>query len=376
MTQNLVVVGPGTVWIAEDHLLALVAFLDGLHCELEQIVSGLLHCERLWAERLEDSLFSADSSRLRALRLSLESLIQDATWLRHALVSYARETADQERARVHTFDVPRDRAFAFLMVSLSGEFPETDFSSWGIPQAAQSLLGPGLAEPEVRVVERHDPVVVQQASSIAERVGRIPPGETPIRIERFVSADGSFDTDVYIAGTEDWGVGISGGAFNMRSNLALVGGMSAASMVAVGAAMKQVGVRPGDRVTFVGHSQGGLIATRLAESGQYETTGLVTVGAPLGAFPVTGDYPAVTVSHTDDVVPGLAGHQRPTKAVGIEAASGAQLGDVLGAHSRERYLHTAEAADRSPAAAQFGDWSGSARQAQASLFTATRLPPG
>jgi hypothetical protein len=47
---------------------------------------------------------------------------------------------------------------------------------------------------------------VVQASSVEERIRRIPPSHTPIRIERYSEDGGRISTEVFIAGTSDWGV--------------------------------------------------------------------------------------------------------------------------------------------------------------------------
>jgi len=123
-----------------------------------------------------------------------------------------------------------------------GEPPEIPFERWGVQEAAQALVGtPGPHRLEVTAVTGAKVGAVQRGTNIADRVGRIPDGETPIRIERYVSALGHTETDVYLAGTQEWSVGTSAEPFDMESNLALVAGVSAASMVAVEAAMRKSG---------------------------------------------------------------------------------------------------------------------------------------
>ena len=102
---------------------------------------------------------------------------------------------------------------------------------------------------------------------------------------------------MFIAGTNDWSLHSTDSAFDMSSNLALVAGVQAASLIATERAMADAGVTRNDRVVFVGHSQGGAVAATLAESGRYDTAGLFTVGAPTGTLPVTGSYPSLTVEH-------------------------------------------------------------------------------
>ena len=126
----------------------------------------------------------------------------------------------------------------------------------------------------------------------------------------------------------------------------------------------------------MGHSQGGIIAARLAESGQYTTTGLITAGAPLGSTPVTGSYKALVLSHSDDVVPGLAGHYEPTRAWRIERHSGGDTGDLTGAHSLKSYAKTAQQVDSSPGADLWGDWSGEQGETTPTFYAAKRKLSG
>jgi hypothetical protein len=201
----------------------------------------------------------------------------------------------------------------------------------------------------VTVTRVEGPASVAGAQSMAERIARIPGTQTPIRIERFELPGGLSHAEVYIAGTDEWSVGSGDSPFDMESNLALVAGIGAASVVATTQAMRLAGVRPGDSVSFVGHSQGGAVAITLAESGVYSTKSLVTVGSPSGTLPVRGNYPALVVEHTDDVVPSLGGERLATNATVILADSGQGPFDVVGAHSREGYLHTARRIDSSRA---------------------------
>ncbi|MBT5575704.1 MAG: hypothetical protein HOJ98_01065 [Microbacteriaceae bacterium] len=137
--------------------------------------------------------------------------------------------------------------------------------------------------------------------------------------------------------------------FDMESNVALVAGVPAASLLGVHRAMTRAGIKPGDAVTFTGHSQGGIIAARLAESGRYRTTGLLTVGSPLGTLAITGPYPALALRHTDDLVPRLGGSDRTSGVMVVERPSGAAPGDIVGAHERTGYHQTARDIDSSPA---------------------------
>ncbi|MER3390455.1 MAG: hypothetical protein RJQ01_10520 [Microcella sp.] len=195
--------------------------------------------------------------------------------------------------------------------------------------------------------------VTDAPGSVAERVRRIPDASAPVRVERY-DGPGGPHFEVYIAGTD--ATAPLGGAqpWDMASNVALVAGQDASSLQAVRSALAAAGATADSSVVFTGYSQGGAIATRLAESGEWATSGLVTVGAPSGDLPVLGGYPAIVVEHRDDLVPGLTGLRRETEALVVQgdapsAAPGPDGGStgVLAAHDLARYRATAERVDTS-----------------------------
>jgi pimeloyl-ACP methyl ester carboxylesterase len=137
--------------------------------------------------------------------------------------------------------------------------------------------------------------------------------------------------------------------------------------------MTRAGIKHGERVTFTGHSQGGMIAARLAESGTYRTTGLVVVGSPTGTLSATGGYPALALRHTDDVVPRLGGSDQGSGFTTIERASTSPIGDVVGAHKKSGYVQMARDLDSSPAVAHLPEIPNASGTAQARVFNAQRV---
>ena len=375
VSDELWVITPGTLWVSEDFVLSLASHLDGYALNLRQIRESVAHITVSERDPFTRALSSAPTGSLAPLVATLDALVEDARRLCNEVKQYAHNTAEQERARVQAWEVPRDRLIALIAVTIRGSDPARPFSSWDMAEAGQAALGEGGEHSiAVREIVQDETAPVERAVSLAERVSRIPEGDTPIRIETFSSESGADETDVYLAGTQSWSVGTSEDPFDMESNIALIAGISAASLVAVEAAMRRAGVTPGDRVSFVGHSQGGLIAARLAESGRYATTSLLTVGAPLGTAPLRGNYPALAIAHTDDVVPGLGGAAKPSGITRVETSSGAAPLDVAGAHSRDRYGATAERIDASPVRDSLPQWK-SSEMATARLFTAKRTSP-
>ena len=370
MSNGLIITTPGMLWVSADDIVALASAIHQVARDIEAVhgvVSRITVSER---DPFTEALRSVPALSLHPISVALGEMVREADSLGVALDRYASETADQERWRISSWEVPRERLLTLMTVIVGrGDVAEAARNG-DVSHAARALLGnAGPHWVRVDAVGGGESAVIR-ATSIAGRVGRIPEGDTPIRVERYQTAPGVWESDVYIAGTQDWGLGSSTDPFDMESNLALVAGVSAASLVAVHAAMRKAGVRSSDRVHYVGHSQGGLLASRVAESGRYVTGSVLTVGAPLGTAPASGEYPALAIAHTDDLVPGLAGAREPTGRTIVETHSGSAPLDVAAAHSREGYLHTAERVDESPARDSFPEWQGS--QGEAVTFSARR----
>jgi hypothetical protein len=234
------------------------------------------------------------------------------------------------------------------------------------PDSVARTAGAALALTAIAGVRGRDPVTISPGAravavappaGVAERVARIPRPERPVVIERYAGVGGSDRFEVYVGGTatlnSDGSPVVHGGhnPWDMASNLALVAEHESSSFQAVQLAMADAGVTTHTPVVFTGFSQGAAIATLLAESGDYATAGLVTIGAPTGGIPVTGAYPAIIIGHDDDPVTAVGGPQRVTNAVVVTATRGHEPwapGDpVVAGHSFSGYVETASRVDDS-----------------------------
>jgi hypothetical protein len=385
MPSGLTILTPGGLAMASEEVFVLMD-----QCRVMASV-----CDTsAWRLRMVGRMTPGVPSAVTALHHAKDEFEALAATL-HRL---ATQAAEQEASRARTLRDLRDRLLSTAVAgawwsgagkgeawvaSMTGSVPTTPRSqlrgredSAALDDAAAILAGHDGALPQVFVQAASLAHPIQPAQSMAERIARIPDTKTPIRIETYRLANGDTHAEVYIAGTHDWGVGSGHTPFDLESNLKLVAGRAAASVVATTQALRQAGVKPGDSVTFVGHSQGGAVATTLAESGVYRTTGLVTAGSPTGTLPVRGQYPAVMIEHTNDVVPGLGGGRLTTQATVVTRDSGHNRLDLLGAHSTISYEHTAALIDQSSApelAAMRGPVSAGDR-GQVVVFSATRQP--
>lgn len=176
---------------------------------------------------------------------------------------------------------------------------------------------------------------VRPPVSLADAASRIPPsgiGRPQVRVERYSTPSGGRSYAVYIAGTTDFGAH-SDEPFDMASNLAALADSDAGSYTATLDALEQAGAKPGDSINLFGHSQGGLVAARVAASGAFDTQSLVTFGAPSGQVPIPDSVTQIAVEHAEDLVPALGG------------------APVDGAEGRDRIVVSRAVFDDSPPAA-------------------------
>jgi hypothetical protein len=226
----------------------------------------------------------------------------------------------------------------------------------GLDTSAATVAG--LASPFG--VLKETPVAVQRvrtlsgatvASDFEERASRIPTDGTQVRIDR-ISVPGQADRfEVYLAGTSDFSLTPGADAWDMTSNVNAIAGTGAGSYRAAEQAMTLAGIGSGSAVVFTGYSQGGLIAARLAASGNYHTAGLYTLGGPAGQVPVPTSVPYVAVEHSEDIVPATGGTFASSQPVLVRRS----LFDghppdspvVFPAHELSRYRQTAQLVDAS-----------------------------
>ena len=241
-------------------------------------------------------------------------------------------------------------------VGLSQLLGDEGLGILGLDTSAATVAG--LASPfgvlkETPVAVR--PVRLVRGGSVAtdfeDRAGRIPTDGSQVRIDR-VSAPGQADRfEVYLAGTSDFSLTPGTDAWDMTSNVSAIAGAGAGSYRAAQQAMALAGITSGSAVVFTGYSQGGLIAARLAASGDYHTTGLYTLGGPAGQVPVPAGIPYVAVEHSEDLVPATGGTFASSHPVLVRRT----LFDghppdtpmVFPAHELGRYRQTAQLLDAS-----------------------------
>lgn len=311
-----------------------------LRDELNQAITAYTEAERVAAERLRS--VSSTSAWLGgfAARLGFPQLgLMAAAVLIAAYGAGAREWAVQMlRQGIEASDDAGNGALAMPMFRQQQDAPSQ------IVAVLLGVLGLGAADTALRV-SRTGSGSATAPMSVADLAARVPTGTAQIRIERYGTAE-SPRWIAYVAGTAT-GALRSTEPFDMRSNLDAVAKRTAASQLAVETALQQAGVKSGDPVMLVGHSQGGIIAAGVAESGRFNVQECVTLGAPLGT--IDSSVPTLAIEHRQDPIPALAGVSETSSArtVVVTDAPDANNSAVFAAHRLSEYQQTAQAIDQS-----------------------------
>lgn len=202
-----------------------------------------------------------------------------------------------------------------------------------------------LVETDQRVTSVGKPRGVEPPQTVGELAQRVPSsgGDSPqVRVERYgTEADPRWV--VYIAGTGDFTLTPQSDSFDMTSNIHATAGGDAASERAVRDALAAAGVKPGDPLFSIGHSQGGLLASMLAQDPDMNVVGYVNMGGPVGSMTVD-NVPGISIEHTEDLVPALGGTAKPSDdlvTVGRSVLDNAVESAPLTAHGLDYYRETA-----------------------------------
>lgn len=254
----------------------------------------------------------------------------------------------------------------FLLVETPYDIARNDP---GAPFGSESIAGALgfvyllLEHPDPRLrLQRSGSGPTSRPAGLADLGRRVPqdgPGTPQLRIERYADPDGTVRWIVYSSGTVHFAPVHSREPFDMLADLQGVADEPSAAQRATVRAMRAAGIRPGQPVLLVGHSQGALNLTRIAEDGGFHIAGVVALGGPTGQIALPRSIPVLAVEHDEDPVPVLAG----TPAAGVAGLNrvvvrrrlydGAAPRGAVGAvpsHDNAEYVRTLAAAERSRAA--------------------------
>lgn len=158
---------------------------------------------------------------------------------------------------------------------------------------------------------------------------------------------------VYIPGTDDMGTKPwtdDGDIRDMGTNFDLIAGNTTGYEQGILDAMEQAGIKPGDPVTLVGHSQGGMAAVSILSNNNpgYNITNVVTVGSPtaqVDGFPE--DTRVLSLENKGDVVPLLDGEDNRDSPQQVTVNFDDHETNIGNNHGLHHYVNGAEAVDAS-----------------------------
>jgi hypothetical protein len=212
----------------------------------------------------------------------------------------------------------------------------------------------GVADPvKVTAVKTSTP---NAPTGLAAAFRRVSGSTAQVAVEKYTMVGGATRYVAYVAGTREslpWRAGKSE-PWDMKSNVELYQGGTSASYQATLDALAAAGVEPGDRVDVVAHSQGGMIAARLAMESEFEVSTLMTAGSPTEPT-LDDDQTLLQLRHTDDVVSTLAAGGSAEGTGSPDSFTASREGDPhdgfqdlqLQTHNLETYIETAEMVDAS-----------------------------
>lgn len=182
-----------------------------------------------------------------------------------------------------------------------------------------------------------------------------------IAVQRLDHADGTRSWVVSVPGTRSMDLLSGPDPMDNTTSLALMAGLPDDMTEAVEVAMLRAGVGPDEPVLLAGHSQGGMVVTRLSASlqGTFDIEAVVTAGSPVSSMPVPDGVAALHLEHAQDAVPTLEGRPNPDAAnrttvvrdlrLSPATVAGSTMGlapdDLLPAHEAWRYAETAALVD-------------------------------
>lgn len=196
-----------------------------------------------------------------------------------------------------------------LQTRLSGLLRDTVIAvSTGVVGAVARMLLPAQTGPaDLQKLWSTTATGAQNLSVALDRLGATAARSSAVRIEESV-VNGKRNFVVYLPGTQVWAPNPQPNPFSLSSDLRLYAGLPSAAQSGVNQLLQSqgIGALAGDRVLFVAHSQGAMVAARLAKNLPAGTVrGLITVGGPIAAMELPPTVSAVNLTHTLDLVPKL-----------------------------------------------------------------------
>ncbi len=235
----------------------------------------------------------------------------------------------------------------------------------GVSLALDEILG-DLRDVLVFPVEAKTVDAPVGMADVLDRLGGLAPegvdGASRIAVDRIEDPDGVRSWIVEIPGTQDWVPDGGANPLDTTSNALLMAGGASDLTTAVASAMADAGIRPGEEVMLVGHSQGGIAAMALASApaftDRYAVSAVLTAGAPVGRAEPEPGVKVLSLEHPSDTVAALDASPNPdtpewTTARRDLGASDSEADrradrDIVARHELATYVRTATIVETHP----------------------------
>ncbi|MGL6235622.1 MAG: alpha/beta hydrolase [Segniliparus sp.] len=164
-----------------------------------------------------------------------------------------------------------------------------------------------------------------------------------IEVRKVTGPDGKPRYIVDVPGTKEWNVtqdpSLKPNVNDLGTNIRGLSGQETTLQKDIEKAMLAAGVKPGDPVMMVGHSQGGIVAANAAadwvKEGKYNVTNVVTAGSPVGLVDMPGSVKVLSLENSGDIVPHLDGRSNPDTSNWTTVTFDHQTGTVGGNHDMD-----------------------------------------
>lgn len=265
--------------------------------EIERVQANLAMARQLLLEQLEATDFLNQPLKRVGLALEAGPILERISQLQLACELSAQEYFEGEVQSAGRFEAVNQSLapiVAGLFAAVGGQ--------WGPYRNSEITVSPVSRIDHLSSVNTLTGLLTRLERTAATAPGLVRieqyPGLTSKDASRFI---------VYIPGTQAWGPMAGKNPLDLSSNLqAMAGPGLASSEAAVQKAIVAAGVKSQDQVLLVGHSQGGMVAANIASQKQnFAVAGLVTFGSPISQLNQTLRVPAVSIQHTNDLVPKL-----------------------------------------------------------------------
>ncbi|GAA4427343.1 hypothetical protein GCM10023169_27250 [Georgenia halophila] len=171
-----------------------------------------------------------------------------------------------------------------------------------------------------------------------------------VEILRTTTPDGEHRWTVLVPGTKSVLAG-SSNPMDMETNMLGMAGQTTDMERAIVQAMQQLDIPPDEAVSLVGHSQGGIVATRLAADpdlqNRYRFSSVLTAGSPVGTIDeIPSDVNLMHLEDSQDPLAGLDGEpneQAPNRTT--VTSLGAEPAHLGANHHLPPYVQTTEDLD-------------------------------